>query len=238
MQKPPPATSTTSPRRASRAILVLAALLPALAGCGDSSMATIAGAFRTAAVGGADLSLTRDDVARVPYASIAVRQARGAQAFVVLAHLDPTSQQWVSADHHLIETRNGRITRTVGFASDLTHSSDITPDPLQAHLDPAKTYAGDRLIDITDHAGITGDTITDTILIHTTLTCSGPETITILKTPIQTYHWTETVTAPDLKWSTTNQYWQDQTTRTIWQTSQTTTPQNPKIQIQLLRRYE
>ena len=238
MQKPSPVTSRTSARRRRGRLAALMLLLPCLNACGDSPVASAAGYFRIGILGGPNLAMTRDDVAKIPYASIAVRQGRGAQAFVVLAKIDATSQQWISADKHLIETRNGRITKTIGFEADLTHTDFITPDPIQNHLDPAKTYANDRLIDVTDHAGITGDAPTDAILVRSTFTCQGPQTITILGKPIQTNLWTETFTAPDIKWTETNKYWQDQTTRTIWKTQQHITPKSPKIDIELLRRYE
>lgn len=238
MQKPPRVTSRTSARPGRGRLAALMLLLPSLNACGDSPVASAAGYFRIGILGGADLAMTRDDVAKIPYASIAVRQGRGAQAFVVLAKIDATSQQWISADKHLIETQNGRITKTIGFDTDLTHTSFITPDPLHSHLDPAKTYAVDRLIDVTDHTGITGDAPTDAILVRSTLTCQGAQTITILGKPIQTNLWTETFTAPDIKWAETNKYWQDQTTRTIWKTQQHITPKSAKIDIELLRRYE
>jgi hypothetical protein len=238
MQKPPAVTSRTSARSGRTRLAALMLLLPSLTGCGDSPLASAAGYFRTGVLGGADLAMTRADLAKIPYAAIGVREGRGPQAFVVLAKIDATSQQWISADKHLIETRNGRITKTIGFDTDLTHTDFITPDPIQAHLDPGKTYALDRLVDVTDHAGITGDVPTDAILVRSILTCQGPRTITILGTPIQTNLWNETVTAPDIKWSATNKYWQDQTTRTIWKTQQHITPKSPQIDIELLRRYE
>lgn len=238
MQKPSPVTSRTSPRPGCRRLVALMLMLPGLNACGDSPMASAAGYFRTGVLGGADLAMSRADVAKIPYAAIAVREGRGPQAFVLLAKIDATTQQWISADKHLIETQNGRITRTIGFDTDLSHTDFITPDPVKTHLDPAKTYATDRLIDITDHTGITGDSTTDTILVRSTLTCNGPQTITILKTPVQTYQWTETITAPDIKWTKTNKYWQDQTTRTIWKTQQIISPKSPQIEIELLRRFE
>jgi hypothetical protein len=219
-----------------RAALVL--LLSGLTGCGNSPLGSAAGYFRSGLLGGADLAMTRADVAKIPYASIAVRQGRGPQAFVVLAKIDPPTEQWISADKHLIETQNGRITKTIGFEIDLAQTDFVTPDPLATHLDPAKTYADDRLVDITDHSGVAGDAPTDTILVRSTFSCQGPRTITILGTPLQTYLWTETTTAPDIKWHETNKYWQDQTTRTIWKTQQIIAPNTPVIDIELLRRYE
>lgn len=235
MQKPTRVTSITSSRRSAALALALTASLDA---CGNTPLLSAAQTLRAGILGGPDLAMSRDDIAKIPYASIGVRLGRGPQAFVVLAKTNATTQQWISADKHLIETQNGRITKTIGFDQDITQTSFVTPDPLQNHLDPTKTYATDRLVDITDHTGITGDTATDTILIRSILTCDGSQTLTILGIPTPTYRWSETTTAPDIKWSKTNKYWQDQTTKTIWKSQQNITPKTPRIEIQLLRRYQ
>jgi hypothetical protein len=232
MQKQPAVTTRTLARTP------LLGLLLALAACGNSPLDSAAGAFRQGLLGGPDLGLSRADVAKIPYASIAVRLGRGPEAFVVLAQASGPTRQWIAADRHLLETQAGRITKTIGFPVDLTHSEFVTPDPLARHLDPTRTYALERIIDVTDHQGPTGDTPTDTLLVRSTLTCQGPRTITLLGIPVPTYLWTETATAPDLKWSQTNQYWQDQNTPTIWKSRQYTAPQNPPITITLLRPYK
>jgi hypothetical protein len=232
MQKPSAITSGTL-----QALIIILTLATSLAGCGNSAMSSAAGYFREGILGGPDLAMSRADVLNIPYASIAVRLGRGPQAFVVLASQTNHIQHWVAADNHLIETQNGRITRTIGFDQDLTHTSFLNPDPLQAHLDPTKTYTLDRIIDLTDHTPPTGDSPADGLLVHATLTCQGPQTLTIIGVKTNTFLWAEKFTAPDIKWSQTNKYWQDQQTKTIWKSQQYIDPKLPKIETITLRRY-
>jgi hypothetical protein len=233
---PKPATTTSTRKYKSTGLLVLA-LAPVLVGCGNSAMSTVVGYMRLGVLGGADLKLTHADVYKVPYASIGVRLGRGPQAFVVLAKLDGDDAQWLSADKHLIETRCGRITRTIGFDRDLTHTSFLTPDPLVSHLDPGQTYAVDRIVDVTDHTGKTGDAPIDGILVRSVFSYDRAETVTILGQAISTNHWIETITAPDVKWSQTNEYWQDRQSRVIWKSRQNFAPDYVPLEITTLREY-
>ena len=234
MQKLPGITSGTLPRRPS--ILCLCVCLT-LAGCGNSPVSSAAGYFQEGILGGKDLAMSRQDVFKIPYASIAVRLARGPQAFVVLAKTTPQTQEWIAADKHLIDTQNGRITKTIGFDTDLTQTSFIKPDPLLNHLDPSQTYQTTRLIDVTDHMGPGDDTPTDSLIVTSTIACQGPRTITILGTEINTFLWTERTTAQDQKWVQTNKFWQDQHDKTIWKSQQNIAPNQPTIEIITLRKY-
>ena len=234
MQKLP---GITSGRLSHGPLILCLCLSLTLASCGNSPVSSAAGYFQQGILGGKDLSMSRQDVFNIPYASIAVRLGRGPQAFVALATTTPQTQEWITADKHLIQTQNGRITKTIGFDIDLTQTSFLKPDPLLNHLDPNQSYQTTRLIDVTDHSGPSDDTPTNTLIVTSTITCHGRQTITILGTEINTFLWIENITAQDQKWSQTNKYWQDQTDKTIWKSLQNIAPNQAPIEITTLRKY-
>ncbi|WP_064669105.1 YjbF family lipoprotein [Vibrio nigripulchritudo] len=71
-----------------------------------------------------DVTLSTNEISELPYASTYVRINEGRQVFMVLAFADLNPQtsntqlKWVSADHSIIVTENGRIVKTYGFDGD------------------------------------------------------------------------------------------------------------------------
>ncbi|RJX67162.1 YjbF family lipoprotein [Vibrio sinensis] len=79
--------------------------------------------LKEAAFGFDDVEMTKEQVSNLPYASIQARINQGPLIFMVLAfaELNPATGhmqlKWVSSDHAMIVTENGRIVKTINLPS-------------------------------------------------------------------------------------------------------------------------
>lgn len=106
-------------------------MLPTILLIGCSDYYHLAGdTVKYAVFGAPDAELSSQKIAELPYASAYLRVGKSAQAFVVLAYAEDNQLKWVTADHNVIATQNGRLTKTVGFGEDLTRLDDLNLDPL------------------------------------------------------------------------------------------------------------
>lgn len=120
-------------RTLSRRYFSLAAgglLAGALAGCAGSSpaMRTFGAVWNQRF--GVD-PFTREQVERLPYATLSVSLGNQPRAMLVLMRIEGEDMHWVSADKGILVTRHGRIVKTVGLADgNLAHTSMLETDPL------------------------------------------------------------------------------------------------------------
>ena len=70
-------------------------------------------------------SVTLEQAAATPYASLGYRIDNGSQGMLVLATDSGGDQIWTASNHVVFQTREGRITRTVGLLQD---RSALTPN--------------------------------------------------------------------------------------------------------------
>jgi hypothetical protein len=185
---------------------------------------------RTYMMKGADLHMTRADIEKIPYASIAVRMGDGAQALLILGRYDGDDLHWISADREVIVTRHGRVVKTYGLPQDLKNTSFLTRDPLGA---PNTDYAASaeflRAIDLEPAHQ-------DGVLVRSRFTAIGSEEIDILGDPLATTVLREESAAPDLAWQFVNQYWIDPRSGYVWKSRQYAAPQLPPLEIIVYRR--
>ena len=96
---------------------VLIVILSLIAGC-SQKFQDVNATMNEALWGFNDITMTAEQVAELPYASLYVRINHGPQIFMVLAFADinprtnNTQLKWFSADGAMITTENGRITKT------------------------------------------------------------------------------------------------------------------------------
>lgn len=180
--------------------------------------------------GGDDLPLTRAEVDKIGYASLAVRMGRGTQALLILSGIDGDDLEWVSHEHELLVTRRGRVVRTYGLAQDVDHTEFVTVDPVEhaaaLHEGPPVCV---RTVDFgPDHE--------DGITIRSDFIAVGPDDLTILGETYRTNVWEEKSAAPDIGWEFTNAYWFDASSGYVWKSIQHTAPKIPPLEMIVFRR--
>ena len=217
--------------KASQKITRRSALLGAgtflLAGCGNSRNPNLAGAIDIARKFFADRAFTDDDVERIPFASIGVQVGSASEALVVLATVDGDTLTWIAADHSVIQTRNGRITRF--------KSGDIEVVTVPSSEDPIAAGAvvpGNfiRLLDFPKPKLYS-------VPAESSLAETGQARVTLLHGEILTRSFTETGISHPLAWNFENHFYLDLDNRRVWQSNQSVTPQLPPIKIRVLRPY-
>jgi hypothetical protein len=220
----------TARRSIARRTFIAGAVPAFCAGCGNTPLSNAPQAFRSLFSSGADLNVTREDIGRIPYASIAVRLGKGPQALLVLGRDDGRDLDWVSAKHEVIVTRNGRIVKTFGLTEDVKATEFLSDDPLSAAPDGTPTQSEClRAVDFEPSHF-------DGVLLRSQFHALGDEDVAILGSHISTRVWEETGEAPQFDWQFTNQYWLDAHSGFVWKSRQHTAPGLPALEITVFRR--
>jgi hypothetical protein len=173
-------------------------------------------------------SVTREQAAAIPYASLGFRVNGGNESILVLATDNGEEQIWTAASHVVLTTRNGRIARTVGLPHDLAASvpqGTTSSAPLTAAL--KAPLRSSRAIDLPD-IGFYGVTL------NCIATARGRQAISIIGATIATVRVDETCQSANPRWSFTDNYWLDADTGFVWHAVQHVDP-STVVQIEILR---
>jgi hypothetical protein len=197
--------------------------------CGDTWLKGVPQAARSYLLNGDDLHLTREDITRIPYASVAVRFSEFSQALLILGRRDGADLHWMSSEHEVIVTRHGRLVKTYGLPDDLKETRFLTDDPVGKPITTAASAtACTRVIDLEPRH-------IDGVVVRSRFASAGREDLTILGTVLPTDVWTESNVAPDLDWSFKNQYWVDARSGYVWKSLQYLSPRLPPLEIVVYR---
>ena len=223
--------SMTSHTRARASVIGCALASLALAGCtsgaGGGDWSHIYELVHQSWTGGAG-TITLQQAAAVPYASLGVRVGGGPQTLVVLGADQSGHLLWTSAAKIAIETDNGRVMRTAGFPGDLSNVGFSGDDPLLAfERGGTGPQQATRTMDFRD-INVFG------IPVSCTLAREGSETIQILGTDIQTQRIGENCVSAKLDWQFENTFWMG-TSGFIWKSVQNIHPKQDPLTIEVLR---
>jgi len=215
--------------------LGLAGGLALLAGCSSTSNGTgtyqrYFQALRQSATGMfSNGSVTLEQAAATPFASLGYRVDNGAQGMLVLATDTGGDQIWTASNHVVLEMRDGRIVRSVGLPHDrsaLTPNSGSDLPPPAAALQ--HSFTSRRMADFADQ-GIYSDPISCT-------TAAGrAETTKILGHAISTIRVDEVCESLQPSWRFTDSYWLDSQSGLAWRSIQHIAPQGGAVEIELFR---
>jgi hypothetical protein len=218
------------PASTTRRIFLASAPLLLCGACGKTFVSDIPTVVRTYMAKGDDLHLTRADIDRIPYASVAVRMGNGPQALMILGRYDGDRLDWISGDREVIVTRRGRVVRTYGLAEDLTETVFLSPDPIG---EPSGAVAASqpclRTVDLDPGHR-------DGVVVRSSMEKLRDESLDILGEHIATELWQERGTASQLDWEFTNLYWIDSNSGYVWKSRQAATPALPPLEIIVYRR--
>ncbi|ORM64795.1 hypothetical protein PRCB_24695 [Pantoea rodasii] len=77
-----------------------------------------------------DVTVTDQQVADLPYASLYARINDGPRIFVVLGYDEQGQQKWITQDKAMLVMQHGRLVKTLGLVNNLDDISNLAQDPL------------------------------------------------------------------------------------------------------------
>lgn len=175
-----------------------------------------------------DSGVTLQQAASIPYATMGWRLNDGRQNIIILA-TDGNYQIWTSAQHIVLQTERGLVTRTVGLPHDV---AALAPRQEQALKVPAMALRGPYL------DGRQAD-FPDVGAYGVAVTCRGQkkgmQTVKILGKAIATARVEETCDSTNLHWSFTNIYWVDPDSGMVWKSLQHIHPDGDVLETEIFR---
>lgn len=180
-----------------------------------------------------DVDLSRAQISNIPYASIYARLGDSRRTLIVLSTIDGRALSWVSADHELIRTEEGLITKTVGLDHNLAHTQFVQSPRYISDFAISGEHSTKqeprRFIDISPghYSGL---------LLASELTRTKKRVpLIIAELTFTTDVIKEVCTIEDLGWVFTNTYWLSPETGFIWQSTQHISPKMPPLTISILK---
>ena len=174
-------------------------------------------------------SITLQQAASIPYASMGWRLNGGTQNIIVLANDNGGEQMWTSASRIVLVTKNGRIKRTVGLPHDIAALVPRINENLTSPAAAAKSTTPQQYSADFPSAGFYGAQIV------CRAASKGARAITILEQRIATVRIEEKCNSPSLRWSFTNVYWTDPQTGFVWRSRQTIHPAGSTLETEIFR---
>jgi len=159
-------------------------------------------------------SVSLDQAAAIPYASLGYRINGGSQNLLVLATDTNGDQIWTAASSVVLLTRGGRIIRTVNLPRDraaTTAQNGGALPPLAAAI--KAPYRSTKLVDVPDIGAYS-------VALNCVTSARGRQMITILGTPMPTMRVDETCRSTAQRWSFTDIYWIDPDNGFAWRSVQ------------------
>lgn len=173
--------------------------------------------------------VTLEQAAKIPYASLGYRLNSGNEALLVLATDTNGTQLWTAASRVVLQTRDGRVVRSVGLPRDIgalaSRSSMSLPAPGDARKAP---FQSSRRMDFPD-IGIYDVQVTCQSRVR------GQQMIRVLGTAMSTVQVDESCRSITPRWSFTDSFWLDRETGFVWQSLQHIHPAGARIELKIFR---
>ena len=202
-------------------------------GCGDSFkipvLANLPDAMQYAVFGKPDIPIHRDDITKLPYATVLAKIGKGERSLLVLSRYDGQDLHYLSADRVAVVTRQGRLVKTAGLPRNIknTYMNDRDPVSGQLHkLSPNTRFIRTIDIDAENRYGVPITSVFETI---------KKVTITILELKFDTLLVRERNSAQTMRWHFDNYYWADAYDGFIWKSRQHIVKEYPPIAIEVLK---
>ncbi|MDA0261336.1 MAG: YjbF family lipoprotein [Proteobacteria bacterium] len=205
-----------------------------LAGCGDvvrvpRVLTNVYDAARLVTVGIPDIPLSRDQVTKIPYASMGAKIGKGPRSLMILAHVKTDGMHWVSADRAILVTRGGRVVKTAGLPENLRDTRYAGRDPVdkQLHrLEQPSIFQRTLDFDVDNYFGL---------VVESTFERLAEETITIVEIDFKLILVRERVRAQTINWDHDNFYWVDAFDGFVWKSRQHIARSFAPVDIEILK---
>ena len=176
------------------------------------------------------VTVSRAQVAQIPYATVLAKIGRGPQSLLVLGRIDDQDLHWISADRNVFVTRNGRLMKTVGLPANLVHTRLAGPDPLTTGAAVgASTQAGlVRYVDV-----MPGNYFDAGVAARYELV--GEERIEIVELEYDCIVVRERNDVPVMDWTHENRFWIDSSSGFVWRSLQHFAPGIPPVEVSITK---
>jgi hypothetical protein len=202
----------------------------AMSGCADSPVLVNAyDALKFLALGLEGEEISRENINKIPYASISAKIGKGPRSMLVLGRKSGSELHWFSSDNAVIVTANGRIIKTAGFPENITNTVFGNPDPVnrQFHKKNFPEYSHRSIdIDTDQQFGIP---------VLSRYKVLGQREISISKIIIKTVLVQEYNISKTVNWNFINYYWVDIYDGFIWKSRQHISRSFSPIDIEILK---
>jgi hypothetical protein len=214
----------------SRRLFLTGGLSACVAGCAEIPLiVNAAKALKLVVAGDPDAKISRDQVSKIPYATISGKVGRGPKSLLVLAKRERGKLFWMSSDNAVLVTKNGRVVQTAGFPENLINTYFSGHDPVnrRLHLKDRPKYSF-REIDseIDKRFGVP---------IRSEFQMVGHRDISIAQVKVETILVREYNTTKSLNWNFTNYFWADKYDGFIWKSRQHIARSFPPIELEILK---
>jgi len=173
-------------------------------------------------------TITLQQAAAVPFASLGVRVGDGQEAMVILAGQAGGDFLWTSKARIAVTTRHGRIVRTSGLPRNLDSLYFPAGDPiLDAAKNPGHPIESARMADFWDLNRYS-------VPLHCVAVSRGADPVTILGKTIQTVRVDETCEGSTMDWSFTDSFWVSDSGN-VWKSIQHYHPDFDPLTLEILR---
>lgn len=161
-------------------------------------------AIKNAVVGFEDTNITKETVARIPYASSLLKIGKGPQGLLILESISSDKETWISADGIYLIVKNGRIVRTEGLQNNLTDF--ISPLVDFSESNNSETYKYYYSYDFPYLRDLE---------VLATIKTKGLEEVELFNEILYLQLIEEEIISPYLGWKFTNRYWVDKQNNVI-----------------------
>jgi len=172
-------------------------------------------------------TVTLQQAAAVPYATIGIRVNDGPQLMLVLAADEAGDHLWTSKARAAVTTRFGRVVRTSGLPFNIDGVNYNGEDPVQVAARTGQMSESMRTADFWDLNRFS-------VPVRCVTVPKGPETVTILGKAISTVRIEQTCDSPSVDWSFTDTFWVGQS-GLVWKSIQHYHPDGAPVEIEVLR---
>ncbi len=179
--------------------------------------------------GPADVTVTPEQVANLPYASLYARINDGPRIFVVLGYNENGQQKWVTQDQAMLVTQHGRLVKTLGLPSNLADVSNLAQDPLADALHLQNGASWTRMVQWREQENVRAATAISTFQ-------RGDDTVLDIageRVPCRVWHETVRMESLGAEWQ--NTFWIDNRDGTVLQANQMLAADAFPIAITLLK---
>jgi len=213
-----------------RRTILFGGVLSMATGCVESPIIVNAfNALKYSIVGLPDIPIVREEIAKLPYATISAKIGIGPRSILVLWRRDQDDLHWISADHAVIVTRFGRVVKTYGLPENLKNTIVVGVDPVNKTLHTASALESvQRYIDMDTENRYS-------VPVKSEFKPLGPREITIAEIKIKTFLFVEHNSAKTINWSFSNYYWVDAFDGYVWKSRQHIARNFDPIEIEILK---
>lgn len=161
-----------------------------------------------------DVTVSDEQIANLPYASLYARVDNGPRIFVVLGYLENGQQKWVTQDKAMLVMQHGRLVKTLGLRDNLQAVSNLAQDPLADALRLQNGAQWTRVVQWREQDNVRAATA------RSTFQRGDDEVLNLAGERVPCRVWIETVQmeSPGVSWQ--NTFWIDNRDGTVLQAQQ------------------